>query len=958
MLLVRHFLDDLDIRRCPDAPATPRVSVVLPTFARSRSGLLQRAINSILRQTMPDLELLVIDDGSHDGTADLICSYQQRDPRVVHLRHERNCGLPALRCNEGIEHSRGAFIAFQFDDDEWSPRMLEILLGAADSQVRPALICGQARLLWEGHDLVVPLHTVNLGYLSERNYVPNNAVLVPRPFFDRVGMYDPHIAMRRLTDWDLWQRLAEVVPIHTEMQVVATMHAHLVGGIIRSASVDQSLHAAWHEIPRNHLLTPAAWHDYPLDSLRVGNTDLRGEQRRAAYEEQIRPYYLQHRHDLGLTDFPLNVPPRPVNVALRGERAAALLAFDAGTRARDTYRLARSQAVDPRFVDLILADEDDPDLRRASEAGVPVAVVGDPSRFERADACWTSPGGPVTHPRPVEWLPGDPTDPGAVQRFETACRATEFHAATRQKRNAAGRPVVLLVFPDHLTAGYDPAWASRAALLVRHGVDVVAAVPPSAQDSEPGRTVLAGLRAAGVTIEQLVFPAVPSGGTAMLDIAADDIARLEEVLAAHRPVLVESQAYLPAVGVACRQRNIPHLATLSPDFLHTRPEISDHAQLFLGDFHPHDPLNKFAAQGLHWRCLRGVVAAEFFTTTRTVSATGPLNALHRPLGVLLYAPFNTRVAVDRMVAALDRIDLPAPSWTLHVLDAEVTGGDPRISGCPLPNDRQALFAGADLLVLPACEGIPAIVKEAMAAGLLVAAVESSALAGLIHDGQTGLLAPTDSFEHLTLLLHRAVALPAHQRTALEQRAAQVARVELSCARFVADLFETYTLALRAFPERCRRTPGLVARPATTPSLPASGDDTVLRVETFDRPLSYEVVPPGPRWAGLEITVDAEALSFPMPVHLEVLDARGQVVRKASTEVRPGSPGQTVIFHFAPLACTGEVAYTVLLRPSRSRPGAVRLFEVVPVKQPLFARVRRKFLPGLKRTGLACRLLLA
>src|SRR6185436_7224547 len=113
-------------------------------------------MESVLAQGVDDLELIVMDDGSTDGSAELIAALQARDPRVVHVRHERNCGLPALRVNEGIELARGRYVAFQFDDDTWRPKALESLVEAAAGCPEPTVIVGRALFTGRGGEWKLP----------------------------------------------------------------------------------------------------------------------------------------------------------------------------------------------------------------------------------------------------------------------------------------------------------------------------------------------------------------------------------------------------------------------------------------------------------------------------------------------------------------------------------------------------------------------------------------------------------------------------------------------------------------------------------------------------------------------------------------------------------------------------------------------------------------------------------
>ena len=80
-----------------EAVPSPLVSVIIPTF--NRAELLPRAIQSVLDQTLPDLELIVVDDGSTDDTLQVLQGFS--DPRIRYIRHEANKGLAAAR-NTGI----------------------------------------------------------------------------------------------------------------------------------------------------------------------------------------------------------------------------------------------------------------------------------------------------------------------------------------------------------------------------------------------------------------------------------------------------------------------------------------------------------------------------------------------------------------------------------------------------------------------------------------------------------------------------------------------------------------------------------------------------------------------------------------------------------------------------------------------------------------------------------------
>lgn len=296
MLFVRDFLDDQTIRRHPAGPTAPIVSVILPTYRRCAGGYLERAINSVLSQTFSDFELLVMDDGSTDGSAELIETFCARDPRVVHVRHERNSGLPALRVNEGIELARGRYLAFQFDDDVWRPQALQALVETMQKQTTPAIIVGQACFTGRSGQWVLPSVELSLVTLYEQNRLANNCALIPRHLMVQYGMYDCHIGMRRLCDWDLWLRYIKHIPFILVEEIISDVYESNPGSIGLTVPWDLALFRHIHDIPRDSLLTPEKWRDYEVDALAIGGVVLSHQIKQRLYEDHLVPYYCRFRH--------------------------------------------------------------------------------------------------------------------------------------------------------------------------------------------------------------------------------------------------------------------------------------------------------------------------------------------------------------------------------------------------------------------------------------------------------------------------------------------------------------------------------------------------------------------------------------------------------------------------------------------------------------------------------------
>lgn len=100
----------------------PVVSIIMPTFNREK--YLRRSINSILKQTFTDWELLVVDDGSSDGTFNIVNDYISRFENIRYLKHSNR--KPALATNAGVLAACGEYLAFIGSDDEYKPDHLKL----------------------------------------------------------------------------------------------------------------------------------------------------------------------------------------------------------------------------------------------------------------------------------------------------------------------------------------------------------------------------------------------------------------------------------------------------------------------------------------------------------------------------------------------------------------------------------------------------------------------------------------------------------------------------------------------------------------------------------------------------------------------------------------------------------------------------------------------------------------
>jgi len=186
----------------------PEVSVILPTM--DRWSLLSRALASVLAQEDADLEVLVIDDGSSDGTPARLAAIG--DPRLRVLVQESNQGVSRAR-NRGIAAARGEWVAFLDDDDFWAPTCLrEHLRSITDAGADWGY--GAAISVGPGHAnrvmMPAPPEELEEGLLQLNLVGPPSTGTVRRSLLREVGDFDEHLSVT--ADWDLWVRLSRRAP--------------------------------------------------------------------------------------------------------------------------------------------------------------------------------------------------------------------------------------------------------------------------------------------------------------------------------------------------------------------------------------------------------------------------------------------------------------------------------------------------------------------------------------------------------------------------------------------------------------------------------------------------------------------------------------------------------------------------------------------------------------------------
>lgn len=211
--------------------ACPRVSVVIPTH--NRLQLLQRAIASALAQTVQDIEVIVVDDGSSDGTAEWLAA--QKEPRLRFLRHDTPRRAPAAR-NAGTRIARGEWIAYLDDDDVWYPNKLERQLSLADGAV--GVICSY-RFAGSGRPKITRGRRLAVNHLRKGSPCGCSGIMV-RADVARDLPYDE--SLRISQDWDLLMRLLERGTVRMSPEMLYEVHAgswDRITTAVRGRSIDE-----------------------------------------------------------------------------------------------------------------------------------------------------------------------------------------------------------------------------------------------------------------------------------------------------------------------------------------------------------------------------------------------------------------------------------------------------------------------------------------------------------------------------------------------------------------------------------------------------------------------------------------------------------------------------------------------------------------------------------------------
>lgn len=214
----------------------PKVSVIIPVY--NRENLIRRAIDSVLRQSYRDYEIVVVDDGSTDSTPRELDSYGGQ----IKVIRQANRGPYAAR-NAGIKSSEGEYIAFLDSDDEWFPERLAKQVPLLDAGPELGLVYGNGELIDDANAARrrvffehgnKPKRGRVFAELIECNFVPQSSVLLRRECLNEVGLF---WELPLSADYHKWLQIALRYPVDYVEDIVFRYHLH--GGNIIHDRISQ-----------------------------------------------------------------------------------------------------------------------------------------------------------------------------------------------------------------------------------------------------------------------------------------------------------------------------------------------------------------------------------------------------------------------------------------------------------------------------------------------------------------------------------------------------------------------------------------------------------------------------------------------------------------------------------------------------------------------------------------------
>jgi len=190
---------------------SPKVSICIPNY--NSSAFIGKTIQSILRQTYQDFEIVIVDDCSTDNSEEIIRSF--KDPRIRFFKNKKNLGM-VPNTNKAVKMAKGEVIGVLHSDDYYHPKMIETALKIFERNPGIGFTCSSYVVVDENNKVITRVKLCNedkifsskegFKKLAVRNLAPPSAVLFRRKCYEDVGPFDEEFPYPN--DWNMWLRIS------------------------------------------------------------------------------------------------------------------------------------------------------------------------------------------------------------------------------------------------------------------------------------------------------------------------------------------------------------------------------------------------------------------------------------------------------------------------------------------------------------------------------------------------------------------------------------------------------------------------------------------------------------------------------------------------------------------------------------------------------------------------------
>jgi glycosyltransferase involved in cell wall biosynthesis len=213
---MKNISSDL-IKLAENIKDPPLVSVIMPVY--NRVNIVKKAIDSVLNQSYSNIELIIVDDGSVDGTVKVL--EEIKDEKIILIKNKENQGQGKSR-NIAIKVSKGEYITYLDSDDIWDENFILAMMGGFLKLKDADLIYSGQRMFEDNSIFAVRFASFNKSLLRNKNYIGINTIIHSSKIFKDIEIFDE--SLKRCEDWDLLARISAKFKIYSIPMILSNCY--------------------------------------------------------------------------------------------------------------------------------------------------------------------------------------------------------------------------------------------------------------------------------------------------------------------------------------------------------------------------------------------------------------------------------------------------------------------------------------------------------------------------------------------------------------------------------------------------------------------------------------------------------------------------------------------------------------------------------------------------------------